>query len=122
MVLAASPELPRYALPATYNYAFRRDRERLPPPLGSVDGNSEGLAHLFLTDELGQLARAQPRLHSLVLREGLRGGHLHAVGHLRAPLTSGHFHSSAFRIRSSTDSAPPFSSTLRTAASAFAKL
>ena len=33
MVLAASPELPRYALPSTYNYAFRRDRERLPPPL-----------------------------------------------------------------------------------------
>lgn len=33
MVLAANPGLPRYALPATYNYAFRRDRERLPPPL-----------------------------------------------------------------------------------------
>lgn len=33
MVLAANPDLPRYALPTTYNYAFRRDRERLPPPL-----------------------------------------------------------------------------------------
>ena len=33
MVLAANPGLPRYALPATYNYAFRRDRERLPAPL-----------------------------------------------------------------------------------------
>ena len=33
MVLAANPQLPRFALPATYNYAFRRDRERLPPPL-----------------------------------------------------------------------------------------
>ena len=30
LLLAAEPELPRYSLPTVYNYAFRRDRERLP--------------------------------------------------------------------------------------------
>ena len=33
LTLAANPALPRFSLPATYNYAFRRDRERLPPQL-----------------------------------------------------------------------------------------
>ena len=33
MTLAANPALPRFSIPATYNYAFRRDRERLPPTL-----------------------------------------------------------------------------------------
>ena len=87
--------------------------ERLPPLLGSVDRDGEGLAHLFLTDELGQPVRTQPGLHGLVLREGFGGRHLHAARHL---------HSSALRISSSADCPPPFSSTLRTTASASTKL
>ena len=34
LILAADGSLPRVNLPTVYNYAYRRDRDRLPPPIG----------------------------------------------------------------------------------------